>query len=129
MARGEVLSVAVGIGLRAGASADAIVRLVREALAKAGLDAAALYAPRGKDGLALTEAAAVLGVSLHLCDEVALKAAGPRVVSHSPRVAALYGVGSVAEAAALLGAGPQARIVVAKFSADGVSCAVARGEP
>ena len=123
------MSAAVGIGLRADDSVDAIVRGVREALAKAGLDAAALYAPRGKDGLALTEAAAVLGVSLHLCDEVALKAAGPRVVSHSPRVAALYGVGSVAEAAALVGAGEGARVIVPKFSGDGVSCAVARGEP
>ena len=123
------MSAAVGIGLRAGASADAIVRLVREALARAGLDVAPLHAPRGKDGRALAEAATRLGASLHLCDEAALKAAGPRVVSHSPRVAALYGVGSVAEAAALLGAGEGARIVVAKFSADGVSCAVARGEP
>jgi len=128
MARGETVSAAVGIGLRAGASVDAIVCGVREALARAGLDAAALYAPRGKHGPALAEAAKRLGVSLHLCDEAALKAAAG-VVSFSARVAALYGVGSVAEAAALLGAGEGARIVVAKFSADGVSCAVARGEP
>jgi cobalt-precorrin 5A hydrolase len=44
-------------------------------------------------------------------------------------VAALYGVGSVAEAAALVGAGEGARVIVPKFSGDGVSCAVARGEP
>ena len=123
------MSAAVGIGLRADASVDAIVRGVREALAKAGLDTAPLYAPRGKEGPALSEATALLGVTLHLCDEAALKEAAPRVVSHSPRVAALYGVGSVAEAAALVGAGEGARVIVPKFSGDGVSCAVARGEP
>jgi cobalt-precorrin 5A hydrolase len=128
MARGEAMSAAVGIGCRAGASAEAIERCVREALAQAGLEAAPLYAPSSKRGPALDEAAARLGLPLHFCDEAALLAAAERVVSHSPRVKALYGVGSVAEAAALLGAGPGARIVVAKFSADGVSCAVARGE-
>jgi cobalt-precorrin 5A hydrolase len=129
MARGETVSAAVGVGCRAGASADAIVRLVREALAKAGLDAAPLHAPAGKAGPALAQAAARLGSSLHLVDEAALRGVADRVISHSPRVAALYGVGSVAEAAALLGAGEASRVVVAKFSADGVSCAVAKGEP
>jgi cobalt-precorrin 5A hydrolase len=129
MARGEAVSAAVGIGCRADASADAIARLVREALARAGLDAASLHAPAGKGGPALDEAAARLGLALHLVDEAALPSVAARVISHSPRVAALYGVGSVAEAAALIGAGTRARIVVEKFSADGVSCAVAKGEP
>jgi cobalt-precorrin 5A hydrolase len=129
MARGEAVSAAVGIGCRKSASADAVVSLVREALARAGLDSASLCAPAGKGGPALTQAAARLGLTLSLIDEAALKAAAPRVVSHSPRVAALYGVGSVAEAAALLGAGEGARVVVPKFSAGGVSCAVAKGEP
>ena len=123
------MSAAVGIGCRAGACADAIVSGVREALARAGLDAAPLCAPAGKGGPALDEAAARLGLTLTLLDETALKTAAARVISHSPRVAALYGVGSVAEAAALIGAGTSARIIVAKFSADGVSCAVAKGEP
>jgi cobalt-precorrin 5A hydrolase len=129
MAGGEAMSAAVGIGCRAGASAEAIERLVREALARAGLAGADLYAPSRKAGPALAEAAARLGLELHYCDEAALPDVAAGVVSHSPRVAALYGVGSVAEAAALAGAGAGARIVVAKFSADGVSCAVARGEP
>ncbi len=129
MARGEAMSAAVGIGCRSGASADAIVRGVREALERAGLDTAPLYAPAAKRGPALDAAAARLGCDLRFCDEAALESVAARVVSHSPRVAALFGVGSVAEAAALFGAGDGARVVVAKFSADGVSCAVARGEP
>ena len=127
MAGGEAVSVAVGIGCRAGATAEAIERLAREGLERAGLTAAVLCAPRGKAGPALADAAARLGLELRYIDEADL--AGADVVSHSLRVAALYGVGSVAEAAALLGAGTGARIVVAKFSAGGVSCAVAKGEP
>jgi cobalt-precorrin 5A hydrolase len=127
MAGDEAVSAAVGVGCRAGASAEAVERLVREALARAGLETASLHGLRRVP--ALTEAAARLGLALYWHDEAALRAAAPRIVSHSPRVAALFGVGSVAEAAALAGAGADARIVIAKFSADGVSVAVAKGGP
>jgi len=126
MARGEVLSAAVGVGCRANASAEATVRMVREACARAGVAEASLHAPASLRNPALAEAAAQLGLALHRHDAAALMAAAPRVVSHSARVMEKFGVGSVAEAAALAGAGADAEIVVAKFSADGVSCAVAK---
>ena len=125
MARGEVLS-AVGIGCRASASAEAIARLVREACARAGVAEASLHAPDFLANPALATAAAGLGLPLHRHDAAALTVAAPRVISHSARVMEKFGVGSVAEAAALAGAGADAKIVVPKFSADGVSCAVAK---
>ena len=78
---------------------------------------------------ALLEAAARLGVQLHFHDEAALARVASGVVSHSPRVFAIFGVGSAAEAAALAGAGEGARIIAPKFSADGASCAVAMRAP
>ena len=125
MARGKAVSAAIGIGCRASATAEAIARLVREAQARASLGAASLHAPASLDNPALAEAAARLGLTLHRHDAAALRAVAARVRSHSPRVAEAFGVGSVAEAAALAGAGVGAEIVVPKFSADGVSCAVA----
>jgi cobalamin biosynthesis protein CbiG len=117
------MSAAVGIGCRAGATAEAIVRLVRKACA--GLDVSSLHTAEAVANPALAEAAARLGLPLHRHDEAALAEVAGRVVSHSPRVEARFGVGSVAEAAALAGAGKAARVIVPKFSAEGVSCAVA----
>ena len=136
MAGGEAVKLAIGIGCRAEASAQAVARMVRRALAvvpaEAGTqgpdDRLALWAPDFLAHTALEEAAASLGLPLHRCDPAALRAVGQGVVSHSVRVAALHGVGSVAEAAALVGAGAGARVIVPKFSADGVSVAAARGE-
>lgn len=56
--------------------------------------------------------------------------AGVETPSHSPRVAALHGTGSVAEAAAMAAAGPGARITVARITApDGMAtCAMAETE-
>jgi cobalt-precorrin 5A hydrolase len=119
------MSAAVGIGLRASASAEAIVRLVGEARVRAGLEISGLHTAASLANPALAEAAARLGLPLHRHDEAALRRVADRVVSHSPRVAARFGVGSVAEAAALAGAGEGARLVAPKFSAEGVSCAVA----
>jgi cobalamin biosynthesis protein CbiG len=130
MARGETMSAAVGIGCRSGATAEAIVRLVEEARALAGGGAMTLHAAADLNRPALEEAASQLGWPLIRHEKAELLGVAHLVASHSRRVAGLHGVGSLCEAAALAGAGGwRARIVVAKFSADGVSCAVARGEP
>jgi cobalt-precorrin 5A hydrolase len=55
-----------------------------------------------------------------------LEAAGPRTITHSPRVRALTGVPSVAEAAALALAGPAARLIVPRIVLDQVTCALAK---
>jgi len=80
---------------------------------------------RGEPGIA--EAARALGIPLLFFARDALAAAMPGATRSSPRVAALFGVGSVAEAAALAGAGAGARLVVPRQSKDGVTCAIAKG--
>lgn len=58
---------------------------------------------------------------------LAVAVAGVDTPTRSPRVSALHGTGSVAEAAALVAAGPGARITVARIAApDGMAtCAIA----
>ena len=158
--------VAIGIGCKSDASAEAILRAVAEALDRArgafddpdrhcerseaiqgpqrvgsgllrcarndGTDSppalTGLYShERKRQHPGLLAAAAALESPLRCFTETELTTADPRLLTRSARVAKLTGVGSVAEAAALLGAGADARLVVAKFSADGVSCAVAAG--
>ena len=125
MAGGEALSAAVGVGCRSGATVAAIVACVREAGARAAREVASLHTGTDVRAPALETAAAQLGLPLIRHDCAALAATAGRVVSHSSRVTNLFGVGSLAEAAALAGAGEGARLIVNKFSADGVSCAVA----
>jgi len=54
-----------------------------------------------------------------------LEAAGPRTQSSSPRVKELFGVASVAEAAALSAAGPNAALVVPRIVVGPATCAIA----
>jgi cobalt-precorrin 5A hydrolase len=125
MARGEAMSAAVGVGCNSQATVAAIVALVREAGARAACEISSLHTAREVRSPALDAAAVELGLTLTRHDLDALAATRDRVASHSERVEALFGVGSLAEAAALAGAGPGAHLIVPKFSADGVSCAAA----
>ncbi|NTT87667.1 cobalamin biosynthesis protein [Tabrizicola fusiformis] len=61
---------------------------------------------------------------------LAVAVAGIATPTHSPRIAARFGTGSLAEAAALAGAGAGARITVARITApDGMAtCAMAETE-
>ena len=76
----------------------------------------------------IIEAAAGRGVRLVLVTPGDLEAAGPRTQSSSPRVKELFGVPSVAEAAALAAAGPEARLVVPRLSMGPATCAIAATE-
>ena len=119
---------AVGLGCRSNVGAEAIARAVRQAIWRAPSVPAAIAlhtSARKSADESLRRAAQSLGLELVFHEEAALKARDAQVVSRSDRVAAIVGVGSLAEAAALVGAGEGARLVVPKFSADGVSCAVA----
>ena len=51
--------------------------------------------------------------------------AGVRTPTHSPRIHAMHGTGSVAEAAALVAAGPGARLVSIRQVIGGVTIALA----
>lgn len=98
--------IAAGLGFRAGADVAAL----RAALMAAGADLAridCLATVADKAGApALRELAAELGLSVRAIS--AADMAVQMVLTQSPRVAALRGTGSVAEAAALAAAGPGA---------------------
>ena len=122
--------IVAGVGCRRGASATAITAIVNASLARAGLavdhlDAIATTTARECEP-GLLAAASQLGVPLVAVAHAELEAAGPRTITHSPRVRALTGVPSVAEAAALALAGPAARLIVPRIVLDQVTCALAK---
>ena len=82
---------------------------------------------RKAGGADLQAAAARLNLNLVFLSAEQLRAIPPDQISPSKRVEAAVGVPSVAEAAALVGAGPGARLIVPKQAANGVTCAVALG--
>lgn len=124
--------IVAGVGCRKGASADDIGAVIGAALARAGFATQALdliAAPerkRGEQGVAA--AAAALGVPLVLIAEADLKAAGARAETRSERVLALMGISSVAEAAALAGGGPTARLILPRIAVGSATCALAISE-
>jgi len=124
--------IVAGVGCRKGASADDIGAVIGAALARAGFAAQALSliaAPelkRCEHGVAA--AAAALGVPLVLIAEADLKAAGTRAETRSERVLALMGISSVAEAAALAGGGPTARLILPRIAVGSATCALAVSE-
>jgi cobalt-precorrin 5A hydrolase len=125
---GEDMIVA-GIGCRRGTTAQEIDAAIDAALAEAGRTREALDSIATSDGkgseAGIIEAAAGRGVRLVLVKPAELEAAGPRTQSSSPRVKELFGVPSVAEAAALAAAGPQATLLVPRIVVGPATCAIA----
>jgi cobalt-precorrin 5A hydrolase len=62
---------------------------------------------------------------LHFLPQEALEAVADKAQTRSPRVEALFGVPSVAETAALAGAGPGAVLILPRIARDDVTCAIA----
>ncbi|WP_244613423.1 cobalamin biosynthesis protein [Methylosinus sp. Ce-a6] len=79
---------------------------------------------RGEEGF--HEAARLLNMPLVLLPLAALLAREDELLTRSPRVAALTGVGSVAEAAALVGAGPGSLLLGPRITSAHATCAIAR---
>ncbi|WP_102224952.1 cobalamin biosynthesis protein [Acidimangrovimonas sediminis] len=104
-----------GLGFRRGTSAAAL----GDALARAGggrLDALATAAEKAT-APALRHLAEAMNLPILALPPEAL--AGVPTATHSPRVVARFGTGSLAEAAALAGAGPGARLIAPRtVSAD-----------
>ena len=119
--------VAIGVGCRKGCSADAIAGLVRQALT--GLSNATpsgLFTLIDKDGEAgLVAAAKDLDIPLTFLSRETLRAHAARVQTAAPYTEAAFGVPSVAEAAALAGAGAGAVLIVPRIAANGATCAIA----
>jgi cobalt-precorrin 5A hydrolase len=116
-----------GLGFRQ----DVRVEALREALDAAG----------GHDGLtalATLDGKAAAGALLSLADELGLpitavpaaNVAGVETVTRSGRIEATFGVGSVAEAVALVAAGRNARLAISRVVSPDrtVTAAIAEGE-
>lgn len=121
---------AVGIGCRAGVSAEIIADLVERALeasARPGTPAALFTVVDKRSEPGIGEAAAGLGLALVHLPRAALAAVADKVATRSEKVVELFGVPSIAEGAALAGAGPGARLVVERMADRGATVAVAIG--
>jgi cobalt-precorrin 5A hydrolase len=125
---GEAVKVAVGIGCRKDCPADAVEALVRQALDRSANAApSGLFTVADKQGeLGLMEAAGRLGLGLTYLSRDALRARQADIQTYSPHAEQALGIPSVAEAAALVGAGPGSVLIVPRIVAGGATCAVAR---
>jgi cobalt-precorrin 5A hydrolase len=122
------IAAAIGIGCKRGCPSEAILALVEHAMTAVpgACTPAALFtheAKKGESGLRL--AAQALGLPLIFLDAATLRQASARGATASPRVMELYGLPSIAEAAALAGAGPSSVLLVARMSNSEASCAIA----
>ncbi|AMJ62621.1 cobalamin biosynthesis protein [Bosea sp. PAMC 26642] len=119
-----------GLGLRPGTSEADILACLDEALALAGVAGegtprlATLSSRMTEPGL--TAAAASRAAELVVVPDEALKDYEAACATRSTRIVSLYGVGSVAEAAALAAAGPGGTLVQPRIATARVTCALAR---
>jgi cobalt-precorrin 5A hydrolase len=121
--------VAAGLGCRKGCGPQEIVDLVVVAMEKAEVPIdrlSGLFTPAFKHSESgIAEAARTLGLPLVLIPEPLMKAAEPRAITVSERVISLTGLASVAETAALAGAGPHSRLVRPRIASRNATCAIA----
>ena len=127
--------IAAGIGCRKAISAMEVEVALQAALAAAmqsnslvgRLSLIAAPAVKGTEA-GLIAAAAARGVPLRLIPQPMLEAANSRTLTHSAQSMAAMNVHSVAEAAALAAAGPNARLLAPRIAVGPVTCALAEGE-
>jgi cobalt-precorrin 5A hydrolase len=127
MVGGEAMIVA-GVGFASGFLPRDVVELVRRAQSEAGCTAGALAVPAFKNGEAgLHEAAKCLELPLIFVDRAALEEVQHRCETRSAIAEVALGLASVAEACALVAAGMESRLLVARMSLGKVTCAIAGG--
>ena len=122
---------AIGVGCRSGCDADEIVALVEEAMAMLPTrrEAQGLYSiDSRRDEAGLAEAARRLGLPLVFFPTEALQRLSDGAQTMSPLVDGIHGLPSVAETAALAGAGDDAVLLVARRASARATCAIA-GRP
>ncbi|WP_246722047.1 cobalamin biosynthesis protein [Methylosinus sp. H3A] len=133
---------AIGIGARSGVDAREAVALIRKACEtyvrapspafshqweKESRVEIALFTIDAKCGeLGLHEAARLLDMTIVFLPLEELRARKHETLTRSPRVEALTGVGSVAEAAALVGAGKGGLLLGPRLASARATCAIAR---
>ncbi len=124
-------AVIAGIGCRSGCSAREILALLEQALQQAdapGLTALAT-SDHKRDEQGIIEAAKELDKPLHFISREGLMSAQSMLRTVSEKVAEHTGFPSIAEAAALAAAGPDARLLLARIHTERVTCALAEPAP
>jgi len=124
--------IVAGIGCRRGTPREEIEDVIGRALIAFGLVADRLDLIATAVGKAeepgLLEAARQMSVGLVACATEEMRVVAHRALTVSARVATLKGVPSVAETAALVAAGRDARLLGPRVVYKGASCAIAVGE-
>lgn len=123
--------IAIGIGCRKACPAGDIIALIREALDRVpGATPAGVFSVTEKRGeLGLVEAAATLGLPLAFIDRAVLALVAGDARSCSRRVEEMFGLPTIAETAALAGAGQGAVLLVARLASSTATCAIAGPRP
>lgn len=126
-----VSEIAVGIGCGSSACAEDIHTLAQDMLQSAPPHARAkiFTLARKADDAALREAAALLDCAIIFLDEAEFAARQPEFLARGATASAVArektGFASVAEAAALMGGGPNAVLIARRRATRNVTCALA----
>ena len=124
--------IVAGIGCGRETSSDDIVSLIFVALSNFGIaqeNLTAIATETSKaDERAIASAARLLSIPILRCPVADLGRVADRVLTRSLRVQEIKGVPSIAEASALVAAGPNARLLGARVAANKVTCAIAIGD-
>lgn len=105
--------IVAGIGFNSSATPKSLAKALERAMAAARITHIdALATARAK----ITDPALIHFAAARALPLIAADVAGTPTPSHSPRVQALFGTGSVAEAAALVACGAGAQIIAAKIA-------------
>jgi cobalt-precorrin 5A hydrolase len=120
-----------GLGCRRGTPADEIEAVIALALGRLeasapGLEALATLAEKAEEP-GLREIARRLALPLIQCSAEEMRGVEGRIWTVSARVKAATGLSSVAEAAALVAAGPFSRLRVPRVAIARATCAIAEG--
>jgi cobalt-precorrin 5A hydrolase len=121
----------IGIGTTSRVTVEDVLAIIAAAKAKIELDPGARdvdsISTLDRDALnhVLYDAARQAGLSLLLLQVDQLKAAAKDCLTHSEKSQKLYGVPSVAEAAALAAAGANAKLLIPRFCGRNTTASVA----
>lgn len=124
--------IVAGIGCGRETSSEDIVSLIFVALSNFGVaqeNLTAIATETSKaDERGIASAARLLSIPIVRCPVADLGRVADQVLTRSLRVQEIMGVPSIAEASALVAAGPNARLLGARVAANKVTCAIAIGE-
>ncbi len=119
---------AIGVGARAGVDAQILAALVRKTAARLGVDLrsanlATLDTRENEPGV--HDAARLLEMDVIFFSPEKLRQRARDLLTHSPRIEQTFGVGSIAEAAALAAAGDGSVLLARRVVAETLTCAIA----